>query len=116
MGKSIAANQLAHGRAGDKSDTLSISVIARDSSKFEHLDSHVTEAYCAAVFENRQPTSVMRYLLPKLSAMNFVIEGVLDGGVNRSLYADRHGKTLSSLLLDSEIPEPLQASGKLALT
>ena len=45
--------------------------------------------------------------MPKLGAMNFVLDGVLDGGVNRSLYVDRHGKTLASLLLDSLVPAPV---------
>ena len=31
--------------------------------------------------------------------MNFVIDDVLDGGVNGALNLDAHGKTLSSLLL-----------------
>lgn len=31
--------------------------------------------------------------------MNFVLDDVLDGGVNDSLNLDTHGKTLSSLLL-----------------
>ncbi len=94
----------AHGRAGDKSDTLNISIIAHDKKHFSHLVAHVTESHCRSVFADRSPTRISRYLLPNLGAMNFVIEGVLDGGVNRSLYIDRHGKTLSSVLLDSEIP------------
>ena len=101
-----ALRNYAHGRAGDKSDTLNISIIAHDKRYFSHLVEHVTEAHCRAVFSNRSPTAVSRFLLPELYAMNFVIEGVLDGGVNRSLHIDRHGKTLSSLLLDSEIPVP----------
>ena len=53
----------------------------------------------AALFAHRRPTSVQRYLLPKLHAMNFVLDDVLDGGVNGSLNLDTHGKCLSSLLL-----------------
>ncbi|MGB1528967.1 MAG: AtuA-related protein, partial [Candidatus Puniceispirillaceae bacterium] len=34
-----------------------------------------------------------------LSAFNFVINDVLDGGVNASRSIDRHGKTLSYILL-----------------
>ncbi|MGE8621227.1 MAG: hypothetical protein ACN6O0_25660, partial [Achromobacter spanius] len=41
-----------------------------------------------------------RYLLPTLHAMNFVLEGVLDGGVNDALNLDTHGKSLSFRLLD----------------
>ena len=36
---------------------------------------------------------------PNLQAMNFVLDDVLDGGVNGSLNLDTHGKALSSLLL-----------------
>jgi hypothetical protein len=34
-----------------------------------------------------------------------VIHGALGGGVTRSLRLDAHGKSLSSLLLDMEIPD-----------
>ena len=93
----------AHGRTGDKGDTVNISVIAIAPEYYDHLVEQVTESYCHHVFADRKPGVVTRYLLPNLYAMNFVIDGVLDGGVNRSLYVDRHGKTLSSLLLDSHI-------------
>ena len=73
---------------------------------FDHLVKHVTEELCKAAFATRQPKRVKRYLLPNLSAMNFVLEEVLDGGVNKSLHLDRHGKTLSYLLLDQLIEAP----------
>jgi len=47
---------------------------------------------------------VRRYELPKLRALNFVIEGALGGGVTRSLAQDVHGKSLSSLMLTIELP------------
>jgi hypothetical protein len=47
---------------------------------------------------------VRRYELPKLQALNFVIEGALGGGVTRSLAQDAHGKSLSSLMLMIELP------------
>ena len=49
---------------------------------------------------------VVRYLLPRLGAMNFVIDGVLDGGVNDALNLDSHGKALSFLLLDMPVQVP----------
>ena len=63
----------------------------------------VTEERVAALFAHRRPTRVKRYLLPKLAAMNFVIDDVLDGGVNGSLNLDTHGKSLAFLLLDLPI-------------
>ena len=52
-----------------------------------------------------------RHLLPNLQAMNFVLDEVLDGGVNDALNLDSHGKALAFLLLDLGIavPEELQA-------
>ena len=44
-----------------------------------------------------------RYELPRLCALNFVIDRVLDGGVNASLNLDGHGKSLSFRLLELEI-------------
>jgi hypothetical protein len=38
-------------------------------------------------------------VLPKLPAMNFVIDDALEGGVNGSLSLDGHGKALSFLVL-----------------
>jgi hypothetical protein len=37
--------------------------------------------------------------------LNFVLRGVIDGGVTRTLALDGHGKSLSSALLDMEIPD-----------
>jgi hypothetical protein len=99
----VALRELAHGRAGDKGDRSNISVIAYDSAMYATLVEQVTEHRVARLFEHRRPTSVKRYLLPKLSAMNFVIDGVLDGGVNGSLNLDAHGKSLAFLVLGMEI-------------
>ena len=106
MTSNAPLRHFAHGRAGDKGDTLNISVIARSPDLYEHLVEHVSEAHCRIVFSDRPLQNVRRYLLPRVQAMNFVLDGALDGGVNRSLHVDRHGKTLSSLLLDSLIPVP----------
>ena len=96
-------HELAHARAGDKGDCLNISVIAYRSEDYPRLVQAVTEQSVAEHFSARQPKSVTRYLLPNLQAMNFVLEGVLDGGVNDSLNLDMHGKTLSYHLLSMAV-------------
>ena len=102
----VALREVAHGRTGDKGDRCNISVIAYEASHFDALVAQVTEARVAALFEHRRPESVRRYVLPKLAAMNFVIDGVLDGGVNGSLNLDTHGKSLAFLLLGMEVDVP----------
>ena len=76
-------------------------------------ETHVGQAEVDSMVErvremlaHRQPTAVRRYVLPRLQALNFVIDGVLDGGVNRSLNLDGHGKSLSFRILELEILAP----------
>jgi hypothetical protein len=101
--RTVALREIAHGRTGDKGNRSNISVIAYRAEDFAALVREVTEVRVAALFAHRRPTRVKRYLLPKLAAMNFVIDDVLDGGVNGSLNLDTHGKSLAFLLLDLPI-------------
>lgn len=96
--------ELAHARTGDKGNRVNISLIAYRAQDYALLVEHVTEARVGAHFAHRQPTKVTRYLLPKLGAMNFVLDDVLDGGVNDSLNLDMHGKALSFHLLTMSVP------------
>lgn len=98
--------ELAHARTGDKGDRSNISVIAYRDEIYPLLEAQLTEAVVAGVFADRKPTAVTRYLLPRLGAMNFVLDGVLDGGVNDSLNLDTHGKALAFRLLDVLIDVP----------
>lgn len=96
----------AHGRTGDKGNRSNISVIAWDAALYPLLVEQLGEAAVAAHFAHRRPTQVYRYLLPGLQAMNFVLDGVLDGGVNDALNLDTHGKALSYWLLDLPVQIP----------
>ena len=60
----------------------------------------ITADRVAEAFAHRKPSRVVRYDLPKLAAFNFVLDDVLEGGVNSSLGLDGHGKSLSFVLLD----------------
>ena len=104
--KTVQLYQLAHARTGDKGNRSNISVIAYQPEDFALLQAQVTEERVAAHFAYRKPTHVARYLLPKLAAMNLVLDGVLDGGVNDALNLDMHGKTLSFHLLTLPITIP----------
>jgi hypothetical protein len=102
----VPLHRLAHGRTGDKGNRSNISVIAYRPELYPVLVEQLTEARVAEAFRDRRPTAVRRYLLPKLAAMNFVIDDVLDGGVNDSLNLDTHGKALAFRVLEIEIEVP----------
>jgi hypothetical protein len=95
----IPLYDLAHARTGDKGNRINISLIAYRAEDFPLLVEQVTAEAVARHFAHRNPTSVQRYVLPALGAMNFVLDDVLDGGVNDSLNLDAHGKSLSFHLL-----------------
>jgi hypothetical protein len=95
---------LAHSRTGDKGDTSNISVIAYDPADYERLREHVTAERVKAHFSGIVLGDVKRYELPRIGALNFVMGHTLGGGVTRSLALDAHGKSLSSALLDLELP------------
>lgn len=96
----------AHGRTGDKGDRSNISVIAWHADLYPLLLEQLTPERVAGQFKHRKPSQVQRFVLPKLHAMNFVLDAVLDGGVNDALNLDAHGKALSFLLLDMPVRVP----------
>ena len=110
--------RLACARSGDKGDRLNIAVVCRRRQFYGVLLQELTAERVAAHFAPRKPSKVLRYELPKLHAFNFVLDDVLEGGVNASLGQDGHGKALSffllaitvrvdpALLRENEKPEP----------
>ena len=103
MTKKIPLHELAHARTGDKGNCSNISVIAYRAEDFLILLRELTADRVKDHFSFRKPSSVKRYELENLQALNFVIDDVLDGGVNLSLNLDSHGKSLSYWLLAMEI-------------
>ena len=102
--------EIAHSRTGDKGNTSNISVIAYDPKDYRLLVTQVTAERVKAHFAGVVEGSVVRYELPKIGALNFVMTETLGGGVTRALALDAHGKSLSSALLDLEIEAPAETS------
>ncbi len=99
----LPLRELAHSRAGDKGDVSNVSLIAYDPADYAVLRREVTAERVKEHFEGIVRGEVARYELPRINALNFVMQRALAGGVTRSLRMDLHGKALSSLLLTMEI-------------
>ena len=104
---------IAHSRTGDKGNISNISVIAFDAKLYPLLVSQVTADRVRTLFKDIVQGEVVRYELPNISALNFVMDQALGGGVTRSLALDAHGKSLSSALLDLEIDPAFGDTGPL---
>jgi hypothetical protein len=106
-GRTVKLHDIANARSGDKGNRSNITLVCRDPAHYEAVSRQITAERVAAAFAARKPSGVVRYDLPKLAAFNFVLDDVLEGGVNSSLGLDGHGKSLSFVLLD--IPVRIEA-------
>lgn len=97
--REVALHAVAHSRAGDKGNRLNLSLIPYDPAHYAPLAEQVTAARVLELFRHRGATACVRHDLPLLHAFNFVLDEVLEGGVNGALNLDGHGKTLSFRLL-----------------
>lgn len=95
--------EIAHSRTGDKGNISNISVIAYDPKDYEKIKAAITAEKVKALFEGIVQDEVIRYELPNIGALNFVMYGALGGGVTRSLAHDMHGKSLSAAILSLDV-------------
>ena len=101
--KKIKLREIAHSRAGDKGNISNLSLIAYKPEDYEVIRKYVTADKVKAHFSEIALGKVTRYELPKIGALNFVMQEALATGVTRSLRMDIHGKALSSLLVNMDI-------------
>ncbi len=87
---------VAHARSGDKGDTANVGLIALEPRWYELLARHVTRDRVAEHFRGVITGDVVRFELPNLNALNFLLHGALGGGGTLSLKTDAQGKVYSS--------------------
>jgi hypothetical protein len=104
--ENVRLHEIAHARAGDKGNRSNISLIPYNPANYHCLLDQVTEDRVLDLFKKKGASKVTRYELPNLPALNFVIDDVLEGGVNSALNLDQHGKTLSFFLLTLFVKVP----------
>lgn len=116
---------MAHSRAGDKGNDLNLSIIPHFPDDIGRLRTVITPEWVKdslsplldhssfpddGVIERRsnllERVEVEIYDVPGISALNIVVRNILDGGVNCSRRVDRHGKTLSDLILCRKVVLP----------
>jgi hypothetical protein len=101
--RTVLLHEIANARSGDKGNRLNIALVCRDRAHYAAIARQVTPERVAQAFAGRKPSRIVRYDLPKLAAFNFVLDDVLEGGVNASLGLDGHGKSLSFVLLQISV-------------
>ncbi|HVE50842.1 MAG TPA: hypothetical protein VNG69_14660 [Casimicrobiaceae bacterium] len=100
----MRVGDIAAGRAGDKGDTLDLTLVAYDEHGYQLLSRQLTAAHVASVLNRVVPGRVQRYELPGLRALKFVANEALPGGVQATLRAGLHWqKAAIYLLLDVDL-------------
>lgn len=95
----VRLTDIAHARSGDKGDTANVGVIAFKPEWYELLARELTAQRVAVHFKGMITGDVVRFELPNLGALNFLLHGALDGGGTLSLKTDAQGKVFSTALL-----------------
>ncbi|WP_413785186.1 acyclic terpene utilization AtuA family protein [Micromonospora zamorensis] len=101
--------ELVGARSGDKGGDANLGVWARNDEAYAWLRGWLTVARLAELLPETAPLSVRRYDLPKLRAVNFVIEGLLGAGVAASTRFDPQAKALGELLRARIVDLPADA-------
>lgn len=93
-------------RSGDKGDVADIALLADDVEVYDVIVREVTAARVKEHFGPMVTGEVVRYEVPNVLALNFVLRGALGGGGPRSLRSDNLGKALGGALVRLEIDVP----------
>ena len=93
---------VAHSRAGDKGNTLMLSLIPYNERDYTMLCTTVTTEKVKEHLKEIVLGEIIRYELPNISSLLFVCYNALSGGVTTSLALDTHGKSLSYALLQMD--------------
>ena len=99
----IRLGDIAYARSGDKGSSANVGVIARTPQGFAFLRSYLSVARVEKFFKPLGVGKVVRYELPNLGALNFLLPGILAGGASRSLRTDAQGKTLGQAILEMKL-------------
>lgn len=94
---------IAHSRAGDKGNTLTLSLIPYQETDYDLLCKQVTAERVKTHLKDIVAGEIIRYELPNIHSLLFVCQQALMGGVTTSQAMDTHGKALSYALLEMEI-------------
>ena len=102
----VPLERIAHGRSGDKGDSVNIGIIARDPKWLPVLHEQLSAERVHGYFAHLVKGPVTRYDVPGIHAFNFLLQAALDGGGMASPRSDPLGKGFAQMLLDLPMRVP----------
>lgn len=100
---------IAISRSGDKGDSSNVGVMAKTPELYEFLRETLTSEVVKDFFKEICKGKVVRYEIPNLRALNFILHDSLGGGGTETLITDAQGKVhgLAMLHMELEVPDKL---------
>lgn len=102
----VPLERIAHGRSGDKGDSVNIGIIARHPKWLPVLHEQLSAERVHGYFAHLVKGPVTRYDVPGIHAFNFLLQAALDGGGMASPRSDPLGKGFAQMLLDLPVRVP----------
>ncbi len=102
----LRLSELAYARSGDKGASANVGVIAKTPAAYDFLRGELSVERVRAFFEPLGVGNVVRFELPNLGALNFVLTEILEGGGSVNLRIDAQGKSLGQAILEMSIDVP----------
>jgi hypothetical protein len=106
---SVPLVSLAWARSGEKGDLFNVAVIARQPEYLAYIRQSLTPAAIADWYKHfldPKIGKVDRYEVPGIGALNFVVDGSMAGGINKSPRLDSGAKGMAQQLLEFPVPVP----------
>ncbi len=103
LGFFVPLIRLAVGRSGDKGDNANIAIIARSNEYLDLIQAQVNEESIRAALGHflTKESVIVRYDVPGIAAINFVVSHCLGGGGLAGIQIDRQAKTYAQICLSA---------------
>lgn len=112
----VPLSELAHGRSGDKGDSINIGLVAHQMEWLELLSAAVTPELLQEWFGEMLQGGVRVWELPGIGAINCLLDGALGGGGTTSLMLDAQGKAWGQSVLRLRVPVDISRARHLGLS
>ena len=101
--KNKVLGDIAYARSGDKCPNVNVGIIFNSVDTFSWAVKNLTVDVVKLYFGDMVKGDVIRYKLPNLNALNFILNDSLEGGGSETLINDAQGKTFGQAILMMKI-------------
>ena len=92
-------SDMAYARSGDKGPNVNVGIVFERKEDYLKAVSFLTSSVVKSYFGDMVKGDVVRYELPNLNSLNFILNDSLEGGGSETLINDAQGKTFGQAIL-----------------